>query len=123
TFGAPTRYRRIQAYWAVRGCGDVRGVLTKALVLGREQRGQLPGVGLGVVAVAVVEQHVCLLRLLRELLQPRRPRLELLLLVEVAEPVVDVVARPLVAVAVEAHDGEVRRRRRHDRRHRRPMSL
>src|SRR4051812_19140677 len=79
---------------------------------------ELAGVGLRVVAIAVVQQDVRLLRLRRELTKLRRPRLELFLGVEVAEPLVDVSAVPLVAVPVEAHDGEVPRGGGDDRRHR-----
>src|SRR3954447_109653 len=46
-----------------------RDALAQGLVLAGQQGRELAGVGLRVVAVAVVEEHVCLLALLRQLLQ------------------------------------------------------
>src|SRR4051794_23639836 len=60
----------------------LRGLVGRLL----QELSQLAGVGLGVVAVAVVEQHMRFLCLRRELTQLRRPGLELLLRVQIAEP-------------------------------------
>jgi hypothetical protein len=61
----------------------------------------------GVVAVAVVEHHVGLVGLRGQLLDVARPRRQLAGVVAVAEPLLDVVALPLVRVPVQADHGEV----------------
>src|SRR5260370_1093878 len=72
-------------------------------LLPAEQVGQLLGVDLGVVAVAVVEQDVGGLGLLGQGTDPGCPAGELCLGVPVAEPLVDVLAVPVLGVAVHAH--------------------
>src|SRR5439155_6747355 len=69
---------------------------------GLEQGGELLGVDLGVVAVAVVEQHVRFLGVAGQGAHLGRPLLQLGIGVAVAEPLVDVAAVPLVGVAMHA---------------------
>src|SRR5260370_13034902 len=71
-------------------------------LLPAEQVGQLLGVDLGVVAVAVVEQDAGGLGLLGQGTDPGGPAGELGLGVPEAEPLVDVLAGPVLAAAGHA---------------------
>src|SRR5690348_5731256 len=73
-----------------------------------QQFGEPLGVGLGVVAVAVVEQHVGLLGVVGQGAHLGRPLGQLGLAVAVAEPLVDVLAVPLGGVAVHPDDRQAR---------------
>src|SRR6266487_3491489 len=74
---------------------------------GLEQGGELLGVGLGVVAVAVVEQHVGLPGVAGQDPHPGCPLRQLGLAVAVAEPLVNIAAVPLVRVPMQADHGQV----------------
>src|ERR1700761_7233003 len=74
---------------------------------GGEPSGELPGVDLGVVAVAVVEHHVGLGGVLGQALDVPCPGCQLFVAVAVAEPLLDILALPLVRVAMHADDGQV----------------
>src|SRR5260370_31995751 len=82
-------------------------------LLPAEQVGQLLGVDRGVVAGAVVEQDVGGLGLLGQGTDPGCPAGELGLGVPVAEPLVDVLAVPVLGLAVHAHHRQVGRGREH----------
>jgi hypothetical protein len=69
---------------------------------GLEQNGQLLGVDLGVVAVAVVEQHVSVFGVAGQGPHPGCPFLQLGLGVAVAEPLVDILALSAVRMPVHA---------------------
>ena len=90
---------------------------------GLEQGGELLGVDLGVVAVAVVEQHVGLPGVAGQGAHLGRPLLQLGIGVAVAEPLVDVLAIPLVRVAMHADDGQIGRGGGQDRRDRVAVAL
>ncbi len=73
---------------------------------GCEQGGELLGVGLGIVAVAVVEQDVGDLGVAGEGADLGCPCVQLVFGVAVAEPLVDVFAGPFLRVAVQADYGQ-----------------
>src|SRR5215470_18289644 len=74
---------------------------------GLEQGGELLGVGLGVVAVAVVEQHVGLFGVAGQVAHLGPPLGQFGVGVAVAEPLVDVAAVPLGRVPMHPDDSQI----------------